>query len=242
MNTYYLHNGIESSGPFGPEELKNKRITRTTPVWREGMEDWKNAGEIDELKSILTVIPPPIRQTSVTSATPPIQSTEKKIKYPMILGINRKVFFLISGFLLLTISTVIFNVLQDNRRAEFEEKNNKTEKNNQQFQLQQKEIEEQKNLIAEQELVEAERIKKERKQEINAKLLEIQKAIIEKHTYFEDAKNKLTEATAFKILRTTNERNEEINLIQSDIEYWKKEIEKLESEMNLLNLELERLH
>jgi cell division protein FtsB len=239
MITYYLHNGIESSGPFGLEELKNKKITRTTPVWCEGMEDWKPAGEIEELKSILHVIPPPLRN-AVT--TPPIQSPEKKRVNPMILGINRKVFFMIFGFLLLTIGTVIFNVLQENRRAEFEAKNNKTERNNQQFKLQQAEIEEQKNLIAEQELRDAERIKKERKLEINAKLVEIQKTIIEKHTYYEDAKNKLTEATAFKILRTTDERNEEISLIQNDIQYWKKEIEKLENEMNLLNLELERLH
>jgi hypothetical protein len=239
MITYYLHNGIESSGPFGLEELKNKKITRTTPVWREGMEDWKPAGEVEELKSILHVIPPPLRN-AVT--TPPIQSPEKKMVNPMILGINRKVFFMIFGFVVLTIGTVIFNVLQENRRAEFEAKNNKTERNNQQFKLQQAEIEEQKNLIAEQKLRDAERIKKERKLKINAKLVEIQKTIIEKHTYYEDAKNKLTDATAFKILRTTDERNEEISLIQNDIQYWKKEIEKLENEMNLLNLELERLH
>ncbi|UQD57105.1 DUF4339 domain-containing protein [Flavobacterium sp. K5-23] len=239
MNTYYLHNGIENSGPFGLEDLKNKRITKTTPVWCEGMEDWKSAGEIEELKSILHAIPPPLRN-AVT--TPPIQSPEKKTVNPMILGINRKVFFMIFGFLLLTIGTVIFNVLQENRRAEFEAKNNKTEQNNQQFKLQQSEIEEQKTLIAEQELMDAERIKKERKLEINAKLLEIQKTIIEKHTYYEDSKNKLTEASVFKILRTTDERNEEISLIQNDIQYWKKEIEKLENEMNLLNLELERLH
>jgi hypothetical protein len=39
MNTYYLHDGTVLSGPFTLDELKAKKITKTTSVWCEGMED-----------------------------------------------------------------------------------------------------------------------------------------------------------------------------------------------------------
>ncbi|MFZ4105973.1 DUF4339 domain-containing protein [Flavobacterium sp.] len=60
MKKYYLHNGQESIGPFTKEELKEQKIKKYTPVWSEDMNDWKKAGEIDELKIILLSIPPPI--------------------------------------------------------------------------------------------------------------------------------------------------------------------------------------
>lgn len=60
MKKYYLHNGTENIGPLDLDELKAKAITKNTQVWCDGMEDWKNAGEVEELKSILSVVPPPI--------------------------------------------------------------------------------------------------------------------------------------------------------------------------------------
>jgi len=60
MNLYFLFNGAENIGPFDLDELKFRQITKDTPVWTEGMENWKNAGEIQELSDILSVVPPPI--------------------------------------------------------------------------------------------------------------------------------------------------------------------------------------
>jgi hypothetical protein len=71
MKKYYLHNGTENIGPFDIEELKSRSITKNTQVWCEGMEDWKNANEIEELKTILAVVPPPISK-KVVSNSPPI--------------------------------------------------------------------------------------------------------------------------------------------------------------------------
>jgi hypothetical protein len=59
MKKYYLHNGQESIGPFDKEQLRVQKINKDTPVWSEDMNDWKKAGEIDELKIILLSIPPP---------------------------------------------------------------------------------------------------------------------------------------------------------------------------------------
>jgi len=73
MKKYYLHNGTENIGPFDLEELKSRSITKNTQVWCEGMKDWKNASEIEELKTILAVVPPPIGKKVVTSVPPVIK-------------------------------------------------------------------------------------------------------------------------------------------------------------------------
>ena len=70
MKKYFLHNGTESSGPFDLEELKAKRITKTSPVWFEGMENWKTAGEIPELKTIFVLVPPPFPDVLAVSQKP----------------------------------------------------------------------------------------------------------------------------------------------------------------------------
>ena len=62
MKKYYLHNGQESIGPFTKEQLKEQKITKETPVWSDEMTDWKKAGEVDELKSILSNNPPPLKK------------------------------------------------------------------------------------------------------------------------------------------------------------------------------------
>ena len=59
VKKYYLHNGQESSGPFDKEELRVQKINKDTLVWSEDWNEWKKAGEIDELKIILLSIPPP---------------------------------------------------------------------------------------------------------------------------------------------------------------------------------------
>jgi hypothetical protein len=60
MNTYYLHDGTVLSGPFTLDELKAKKITKTTSVC-EGMEDWNTAGSVEELKKTLFSTPPQIK-------------------------------------------------------------------------------------------------------------------------------------------------------------------------------------
>jgi hypothetical protein len=237
MNTYYLHDGNESSGPFGLADLKSKNITKGTPVWCEGMADWKKAENVAELKSFFAVVPPPLKSFS----TSPISPINKKEANSKILGLSKTSFFIISGFLVLSIGTFIFNSYQENRRTDLDKKNNLTEKNNQQYQLQQKEIEEQKILLAEQEKAEAERIAKERKQAVNILLLENKNTLVDSQISLEEAKNKLIKANNFQLFRTTAERNEEISLIQSDINYWTNKIEESQQEINQLNLELERI-
>lgn len=253
MNTYYIHSGNESIGPFGLDELRSKKITKTTPVWCQGMEDWKHAGEVAELKSLLIVTPPPLKPIITASQAPKeienvIENySSKKIEDVIeeepnrkILGIKRDVFFPIAIALILIIGTVSFNLFEENRKNLLEEKNTVTERNNQQFQLQEKEIEEQKIRIAEQERKEAERLSVERSQKLSSRLVEIQKLLLDDIRNLEQAKNKLIEANEFEFLRTTDEKNDDISLIQRDIEHWISEIDKLRQEKDQLYLELEK--
>lgn len=59
MKKYYLHNGQENIGPYDKEELREQKINKDTLVWAEDWNEWKKAGEIDELKIILLSSPPP---------------------------------------------------------------------------------------------------------------------------------------------------------------------------------------
>lgn len=59
MKKYFLNDGTGQQGPFSIEELKEKGIVASTPVWYDGLEKWTTAGELPELDSILVHTPPP---------------------------------------------------------------------------------------------------------------------------------------------------------------------------------------
>lgn len=233
MKKYYLHNGVESSGPFSLAELEEKKITATTPVWFSGIPDWKTAGEIAELQIILKVTPPPFKNDSVTP--------KNKEKNNKIMGLSKSSFYLVAVLILLVIGSFVLNFIGENRKLELEERNNKTEKENRQFQLQEEEIKAQKEHIAEQERLEKERISKEKKEIIAKRLAEIQIEFPERQTLLNEAKNELNKANQFHFFRTEEEKSKEINAIQTKITYLSNELKLLENERNQLNLELERL-
>ena len=74
MKEYYIHNGKENRGPFNIEELKDQKITKDTPVWSNDMQNWKKAGEVDELKSILSNNPPPLKKIQKSKYKKPKKS------------------------------------------------------------------------------------------------------------------------------------------------------------------------
>ncbi len=60
MKHYFYAENDQQLGPFNIEELKTKLIKKSTLIWTEGLQDWTNASEIEELKDILISEPPPI--------------------------------------------------------------------------------------------------------------------------------------------------------------------------------------
>ncbi|MNO00858.1 hypothetical protein D3C81_2208370 [compost metagenome] len=63
MQYYLAINGVQE-GPFVIEQLKNEiksgKLTSSTLAWKAGMENWKEASEIEELKNLFQAIPPPL--------------------------------------------------------------------------------------------------------------------------------------------------------------------------------------
>lgn len=56
---YYIIEDNQESEPLSVNELKSRKITENTYVWRKGLTDWTKANEVDELKNIIIYSPPP---------------------------------------------------------------------------------------------------------------------------------------------------------------------------------------
>jgi len=241
MKQYYLILDDEQTGPLTIEEISTKITSRETKVWFEGIEDWKNAGEIEELSKLLVSIPPPIN--SFTSKLPTESKVEEKIenqklenqnindynKYETrILGLSQKMFF---GVYTLAIFIIFFAF--NNYQI-----NSITEKNKQQIDNQQKEIKEQETRLAEQEQIEANRKIQERKNALESSYEELNNEMNILYQNLNIAQQNLNDATMFKFLRTTSERDEQINSAQNDIDTIKEQIKYNETEMQKINEQL----
>lgn len=238
MKKYFLHLNNETIGPFDLVELKARSITKKTPVWFEGMEHWKTAEEIPELTSLFLATPPPI---SYFSATPPTPKEKIAVKKRQFLGLPINTFLIIVGVLALTTTIIVLKTIQENRRRELKIKNQKTEVENYQYQLQQKEIEEQKLIVAQEEKAAAERILKGKKDTANRRLLEIQQTIEDYQNKLNVTEKKLINASDFKFLRTEADKREQLDLLQNNINFYKTEMVKLRNESDQLKLELEKI-
>lgn len=237
MKKYFLHNGTEHSGPFDLDELKEKNISKTTPVWYEGMENWKSAGDIAELSSVFAVVPPPISSFNTPHST---QKLKKKTAPQKILGMSKNTFFMTFGIVVILGGISFLNTFQENRKRELNLKNHKTEVENHQYELQQKEIENQKIIAAEAEKAAAERLLKDKKEANNNRLLVIQQTITDYQTNLKEAEKKLNSTSGFKLLRSAEEKKEQINLLQKNIDSLKRGIVQLQKESDQLQLEIEK--
>lgn len=238
MKKYFLHNGTESSGPFDLDELIAKKITKTTHVWFEGMEKWSTAGNIEELKSLFILVPPPIYPLSPPS---PTQKVDQKKAPRKIMGLSKNIFFIGLSLLIILVGITVLNILQENRSQELEIKNHKTEVENYQYERLQKEIEEQKIIDAEIEKVAAERMLKEKKDSEKNRLIVIQQKITEYQTNLTETEKKLNNTSDFKFLRTAAEKKEQLYLLQKNIDSFKTAIIQLKNESYQLQLDLEKI-
>lgn len=67
MEYYYANEQNQKSGPHNAEELKSHGIKPHTLVWCQGMDDWKPAGQVEELKELFPNVagsPPPVPPNS----------------------------------------------------------------------------------------------------------------------------------------------------------------------------------
>lgn len=70
---YYLFIDNEQRGPFSIEQLAEMGITPETDVWSEGMTDWKQAGDVPELTTLLQRLEYERHSAAARPATTPPQ-------------------------------------------------------------------------------------------------------------------------------------------------------------------------
>lgn len=204
MKQYYIFINEERKGPLSFEELKQENISKETLVWYEGLTEWKKANEVEELKELFKVIPPPINPVSQIPPPPIIEKKsipEYELEQSTILGLNKKLFYVIA--IIVIIGTIGFYNYQANESQRIEQINNR---------------------IAEQEQIEKQR-----------RLVEIQNLLHQNQQKLEEAQSHLNDVTGFKLLRTSSERNEQINAAQNNINAIKENIRKIKQEMKNLN-------
>lgn len=60
MKKYFYSDGNEKNGPLSLDELQQEGISNGTLIWFEGLDDWTPAGDLDDMKHILELNPPPV--------------------------------------------------------------------------------------------------------------------------------------------------------------------------------------
>lgn len=60
MKKYYLVKNSEKIGPYSISELQDLDFDRKTLVWHNGLDNWKNAEDFEELSDFFQNVPPPI--------------------------------------------------------------------------------------------------------------------------------------------------------------------------------------
>lgn len=54
MNKYYIYKDGEQVGPLSVEQLKSYGLSAETPMWHEGLADWKHVRDFPEVLAVLS--------------------------------------------------------------------------------------------------------------------------------------------------------------------------------------------
>ena len=235
MKIYYINNGNENGGPFTIEELKLQQISTATLVWYNGMDEWKYAGEIPELQYLFNIVPPPIKPVLKTSSP---ASTEPRT----ILGLKISHFILAVAFTIIMIFILVLNIIQNNKRSLLDERNRQTELANEKVQIEHKAEIEQRIQSEIQNKIDSENNNKFKKDSINNRLVEVKALLVQKKKELNDADAELFATKKFKLLRSEEDKSNQISVSEKAILVLKKELDNLESELNRLYLQLETIH
>lgn len=226
MQKFYIHQDNKHVGPFSVDELKELKITRDTMVWFEGAESWKKALEIDELKEILKSVPPPI-QTKEPLSLPPLDNKKNNDNIKMATDGKPKQNFMklliigISVLLVVGFGAFIYTN-QQTKQSEI-----------------QKQLEDQSIKIQEQEKIEAARSVEAQKQKNAEKAAQKQaelESLVEEYNQaiitLDEAINKLEEVKKFVLLRTPEEKQQQIDEQLETISFWENKVEKLKKNID----------
>ena len=239
MKQYYINVDNKQIGPLSFDELKENKITRETIVWFEGLQDWQKAGDIEELKLVFKNFPPPINQSN----PPPILNFEKSSPLKesgidaesKILGLKKNVFYIVISVVVVLSTSFYFTTVEQSSEIKLLEQNRQTEIHNELLEQQQKEIEEQNIRIAEQELLNKKRVDEENRIAKEKQINELLDQLNISYANLREAKKQLNDASSFRLLRSSSERNNDISSAEENVSIWEHEIEELEKKIKKLN-------
>jgi len=220
MKKYFIQINGQQSQPMSLEQLKAQNITKTTMVWFEGLPNWQEAGTISDLADIITITPPPIFHIETPSHLPEV---DKKDSF---LFANRNKILLVS--ISFTLVIILFFSFADKGK---EDLRRKTIENSNIIDQQQKMLEEQNAKIVEGERLERRRQEKEHVDNIKKSIEQLSRNLTSAYNELEVAKIKLNDATAFQLLRSSTERNQQINDANENVKYWENEVADIQSKI-----------
>jgi hypothetical protein len=59
---YFIEENNEKVGPFSYDELAQKKVSESTLIWRNGLDNWIPANQLNELSAVVVFNPPPLPQ------------------------------------------------------------------------------------------------------------------------------------------------------------------------------------
>jgi len=122
MKKYFIHNGTEQQGPFDLDDLKSKMISKETPIWYEGLEEWTTAEKLEELKDVFKPLTPPPFNSHAKSQ--PVYPPRPPVKQPVKQKTTRgKIMLLIFGIIGLIIVVLILVNNTNSKNQEFNKTN-----------------------------------------------------------------------------------------------------------------------
>ncbi|WP_026708992.1 GYF domain-containing protein [Flavobacterium frigidarium] len=237
MKTYYINNGGENAGPFTIEQLQFQLVLKETLVWSNGMVAWKPAATFPELQQLF-----------YKTAD---ESTEKKSAYTedvattksaTILGLKKSYFYLGVLLTFVFIGIGILKYIQQSKQAILDERNKETQFGNAQVEIQQKEANQDRIQQEIEKRIQSQNNAKYRKDTITARIEEVKNLLVQNKQDLVYLKEEKQNAENFKLLRSEEGKQEQIDAAQVEIENKIRTVDALDNELNRLYLELETIH
>lgn len=226
MKKYYLHENKVTFGPISFDELKEMKITAFTPIWCEGFDNWKSAGELAELKPILSNISLPKESDFINP------KNQHNIPKDRIYRPNRKMGIVLIISVISVLVALLLNNHQSKKIISIEKTNKEIQKENflKKIEEQKLILEKQNKILSKKEEIEKNRLNNGRQNLDRDTYKKINSALSNCYKGLEEAKNELKKVKSYKFLRSAKKKEEQIKQIEYEIETWKRKIELLKLE------------
>lgn len=85
MSYFISVDGSRKEGPLSLEAIKlkllNNEVDESTLLWKQGMSEWRLAGEVAEFKELLNTMPPPLPEKEIVDSSFSVPPIEGKSEY-----------------------------------------------------------------------------------------------------------------------------------------------------------------